>query len=86
MPSPFGEIDYPADWIRRASVAERAAIGITEEPDPPAPPSPARLPNVPAAVAESYRANLIRQADTLLAKGQSYDAVKLLLKSAGVKS
>jgi hypothetical protein len=28
------EIQYPANWIRLASPAERAAIGITEEADP----------------------------------------------------
>jgi hypothetical protein len=27
-------IQYPANWLRLASPAERAAIGITEEPDP----------------------------------------------------
>ena len=26
---------YPANWLRLASPAERAAIGITEQPDPP---------------------------------------------------
>lgn len=26
---------YPANWLRLATPAERAAIGITEEPDPP---------------------------------------------------
>lgn len=28
-------IQYPANWLRLASPEERAAIGITEEPDPP---------------------------------------------------
>jgi hypothetical protein len=27
-------VQYPANWLRLASPAERAAIGITEEPDP----------------------------------------------------
>jgi hypothetical protein len=29
-----GGISYPANWLRLASPEERAAIGITEEPDP----------------------------------------------------
>ena len=29
------EIQYPANWIRLASEAEKAAIGLTYEPDPP---------------------------------------------------
>jgi hypothetical protein len=28
-------VQYPANWLRLSSPAERAAIGITEEPDPP---------------------------------------------------
>ena len=28
-------VQYPANWLRLASPAERAAIGITEAPDPP---------------------------------------------------
>jgi len=28
-------VQYPANWLRLASPEERAAIGITEEPDPP---------------------------------------------------
>ena len=28
-------VQYPANWLRLASPSERAAIGITEEPDPP---------------------------------------------------
>lgn len=28
-------VQYPANWLRLASPADRAAIGITEEPDPP---------------------------------------------------
>lgn len=28
-------VNYPANWLRLASPEERAAIGITEEPDPP---------------------------------------------------
>lgn len=28
-------VQYPANWLRLASPNERAAIGITEEPDPP---------------------------------------------------
>ena len=29
-----GGVSYPANWLRLASPEERAAIGITEEPDP----------------------------------------------------
>jgi hypothetical protein len=29
-------VQYPANWLRLASPEERAAIGITEQPDPPA--------------------------------------------------
>lgn len=35
---PATGVQYPANWLRLASPEERAAIGITEVPDPPAPP------------------------------------------------
>lgn len=34
VPFTHNEIQYPANWIRLASTEERAAIGITEAPDP----------------------------------------------------
>lgn len=34
VPFEHDDISYPANWLRLASPEERAAIGITEEPDP----------------------------------------------------
>jgi hypothetical protein len=34
VPFEHNQISYPANWLRLASPEERAAIGITEEPDP----------------------------------------------------
>jgi hypothetical protein len=36
VPFEHDGISYPSNWLRLASPAEREAIGITEEPDPPA--------------------------------------------------
>lgn len=35
VPFEHDGISYPANWLRLATPEERAAIGITEEPDPP---------------------------------------------------
>lgn len=35
VPFTHAEIQYPANWLRLASIHERAAIGITEVPDAP---------------------------------------------------
>jgi hypothetical protein len=35
VPFTANGVHYPANWLRLASPADRAAIGITEEPDPP---------------------------------------------------
>ena len=34
-PFAWGNVSYPANWLRLSSPEERAAIGITEVPDPP---------------------------------------------------
>jgi hypothetical protein len=34
VPFTANQVSYPANWLRLASPEERAAIGITEEPDP----------------------------------------------------
>jgi len=47
LDAPFtvDDVNYGSDWLRRASPAEREAIGITEVDDPPVvmPPAPARV-------------------------------------------
>jgi len=34
LPFEYNEIQYPANWLRLATVEERAALGITEEAEP----------------------------------------------------
>ncbi len=42
------------------------------------------MPRSDAIVEQSYRASMRRQADALAARGETYEAMKLLLKAGGI--
>ena len=84
----WGRVEYQAvDFVKQAptTFADMSAFQwaidawTAVENAPPPPPAP---PDPRVAVAQSYASSLRRQADALHAQGNSYDAVKLLLKAS----
>ena len=71
-----------------SSLPAGATIGWTETDGvwsaPPTPPVPP--PDNSPTIAASYAASLMQQADELAAKGQTWEATKLLLKAQGIPS
>lgn len=67
-------INYPAEWLRQMSPADRAAWGLVEAPEPVAPVTPAP-PVVPASVSPRQarlallRAGLLEQVETAVKAG-----------------
>jgi hypothetical protein len=66
-------VNYPAEWLRQMSPADRAAWGLVEVPEP-APPAPPATPAVPSSVSP-------RQARLALLAAGKLDAVEAAVKA-----
>lgn len=75
-------VQYPANWLRLTTWAEKEAIGITEEPDPVEP--------IPVVPLEEQKRRRIAQIDAktreLIAKGFTYNGSTFSMSDAAQKN